>query len=46
MPGHPKMSLVSMGVYIFAAETLVRELIADAKDKDSQHDFGRNIIPG
>ena len=45
MPGHPKLSLVSMGVYIFAAETLVRELIADAKDKDSQHDFGRNIIP-
>ncbi len=45
MPGNPKMSLVSMGVYIFAAETLVRELIADAKNKESQHDFGRNIIP-
>jgi glucose-1-phosphate adenylyltransferase len=45
MPGNPDLSLVSMGVYIFAAETLVRELIADAKDKDSQHDFGRNIIP-
>jgi glucose-1-phosphate adenylyltransferase len=45
MPGNPDMSLVSMGVYIFAAETLVRELIADAKHKESQHDFGRNIIP-
>jgi glucose-1-phosphate adenylyltransferase len=45
MPGNPDMSLVSMGVYVFAAETLVRELIADAKDKESQHDFGRNIIP-
>ncbi|MGQ9688542.1 MAG: glucose-1-phosphate adenylyltransferase [Desulfobaccales bacterium] len=45
MPGNPDMSLVSMGVYIFEAETLVRELIADAKNKDSQHDFGRNIIP-
>lgn len=45
MPGNPDMSLVSMGVYIFAAETLVRELIADAKNKESQHDFGRNIIP-
>lgn len=45
MPGNPEMSLVSMGVYVFAAETLVRELIADAKNRDSQHDFGRNIIP-
>uniref|UniRef100_A0A7V6A5N2 Glucose-1-phosphate adenylyltransferase n=1 Tax=Desulfobacca acetoxidans TaxID=60893 RepID=A0A7V6A5N2_9BACT len=45
MPGNPEMSLVSMGVYVFGAETLVRELIADAKNKDSQHDFGRNIIP-
>ncbi|MFZ2088807.1 MAG: glucose-1-phosphate adenylyltransferase, partial [Desulfobaccales bacterium] len=45
MPGNPDMSLVSMGVYIFAGETLVRELIADAKNQDSQHDFGRNIIP-
>ncbi len=45
IPGNPEMSLVSMGVYVFAAETLVRELIADAKNKESQHDFGRNIIP-
>ena len=45
MPENPEMSLVSMGVYIFAAETLVRELIADAKRKDSKHDFGRDIIP-
>jgi glucose-1-phosphate adenylyltransferase len=45
MPGNPEMSLVSMGVYVFEAETLVRELIADAKNKESQHDFGRNIIP-
>jgi glucose-1-phosphate adenylyltransferase len=45
MPENPDMSLVSMGVYVFEAETLVRELIADAKNKESQHDFGRNIIP-
>ena len=45
MPGNPEMSLVSMGVYIFEAETLVRELIVDAKNKESKHDFGRNIIP-
>lgn len=45
MPENPDYSLVSMGVYVFAAEVLVRELIADAKNPDSQHDFGRNIIP-
>lgn len=45
LPDNPEMSLVSMGVYVFAAETLVRELIADAKRKDSKHDFGRDIIP-
>jgi glucose-1-phosphate adenylyltransferase len=45
MPGNPDFSLVSMGVYIFKAEVLVQEIIADAKNPDSQHDFGRNIIP-
>ncbi len=45
MPGQPDIALASMGVYIFRAETLVQEVIADAKRPDSQHDFGRNIIP-
>jgi len=45
MPGNPEFSLVSMGVYIFQAKTLVQEVIADSKNPDSQHDFGRNIIP-
>jgi glucose-1-phosphate adenylyltransferase len=45
MPGNPEFSLVSMGVYVFKAEVLVQEVIADAKNPDSQHDFGRNIIP-
>ncbi len=45
MPGNPDYSLVSMGVYVFEAEVLVRELIADAKNSKSRHDFGRNIIP-
>ena len=45
MPGNPDYSLVSMGVYVFEAEVLVRQLIADAKNTKSQHDFGRNIIP-
>src|SRR5687767_12028517 len=34
-----------MGIYIFKGEVLVRALDEDAADADSQHDFGRNIIP-
>ena len=42
--GNDEVSLVSMGVYIFNTARLVRELIRDSK-KDSQHDFGRDILP-
>ena len=35
----------SMGIYIFNTETLLKELIADAEDPDSKHDFGHNILP-
>ena len=35
----------SMGIYIFTYKTLRDELIKDAKDKESEHDFGKNIIP-
>jgi glucose-1-phosphate adenylyltransferase len=45
MPGHPDVALASMGVYIFRAETLIQEVIRDAKDQASKHDFGMNIIP-
>jgi glucose-1-phosphate adenylyltransferase len=45
IPGNCGMSLVSMGVYVFTTKKLVRELINDAKDPNSRHDFGRNIIP-
>ena len=36
--------MVSMGVYIFDTEVLVRAVSEDAKKK-SHHDFGRDIIP-
>jgi glucose-1-phosphate adenylyltransferase len=45
IPGMPEKSLVSMGVYVFNTARLVRELIRDAKDANSQHDFGKNVIP-
>ena len=45
MPGAPDVTLGSMGIYIFRADVLVRALEEDAARADSQHDFGRNIIP-
>jgi glucose-1-phosphate adenylyltransferase len=45
VPGSPDVALASMGIYIFKADVLVRALEADAIRPDSQHDFGRNIIP-
>jgi len=45
VPGTPGVALASMGIYIFKADVLVRALEADAMRADSQHDFGRNIIP-
>lgn len=44
-PAHPKNNLASMGVYIFSYKTLRKYMTADAKVKDSAHDFGKNIIP-
>ena len=45
LPDNPDFSLVSMGVYIFNAGVLVEEVIKDAKNKTSKHDFGGDIIP-
>ena len=43
-PSNPEMVLVSMGIYLFNTEVLVKSVIVDAK-KDTVHDFGRSIIP-
>ena len=45
IPGHPDLCLASMGNYIFEAEELINEVVEDAKDENSSHDFGKNIIP-
>ncbi|USD61471.1 glucose-1-phosphate adenylyltransferase [Vibrio sp. SCSIO 43140] len=45
IPGHPDMALVSMGNYIFEAESLCKELRLDAENENSSHDFGKDIIP-
>lgn len=44
-PEHPKSNLASMGIYIFNWKLLRKKLIADMKDSDSNHDFGKDIIP-
>ena len=45
VPGSPEVALASMGIYIFRFDVLVRALEEDAINPESQHDFGRNIIP-
>jgi glucose-1-phosphate adenylyltransferase len=45
MPGKPGSALASMGVYVFNADFLYEQLIRDADDPQSSHDFGKNIIP-
>jgi glucose-1-phosphate adenylyltransferase len=41
----PNSVYASMGNYVFTAGALVDALIEDAKDEDSAHDLGGNIIP-
>jgi glucose-1-phosphate adenylyltransferase len=45
MPGKPDRALASMGIYIFNARFLYRELERDMADPNSSHDFGKDIIP-
>jgi glucose-1-phosphate adenylyltransferase len=45
MPGHPDRALASMGIYIFNARFLYKELERDIHDPESNHDFGKDIIP-
>jgi len=46
MPDNPNLCLASMGIYIFAARLMYELLCQDATRPDSDHDFGKNIIPG
>ena len=44
-PVKAKNNLASMGVYVFRWQYLRYYLEKDAKNSESAHDFGRNIIP-
>jgi glucose-1-phosphate adenylyltransferase len=45
MPGRPGMALASMGIYVFNKGFLFEQLIKDADNHQSSHDFGKDIIP-
>ena len=45
MPGREDVALASMGIYVFNTEFLYEQLIRDADDPASGHDFGKDIIP-
>ncbi|MGB9094596.1 MAG: glucose-1-phosphate adenylyltransferase [Gallionella sp.] len=45
IPGKPGMCLASMGIYVFNSKFLFEQLIRDADDKRSSHDFGKDLIP-
>ena len=45
MPNNPDLALASMGIYVFKTDFLVDFLRADAEDTNSNHDFGKDIIP-
>ena len=44
-PAHPESTLASMGIYIFKWNVLKTALLEDHENKDSDHDFGKNVIP-
>jgi glucose-1-phosphate adenylyltransferase len=44
MPGDPTRCLASMGNYLFTTDVLVQEIVRDAGDPNSVHDFGKSIV--
>ena len=44
-PKEPDSNLASMGIYIFKWNVLRQALIEDNANKESDHDFGKNVIP-
>ncbi len=45
IPGHPDLCMASMGNYLFNTEFLYEQLIKDADNEQSVHDFSKDIIP-
>jgi len=45
IPGSPDQALASMGIYVFETQFLFDQLRRDAADPNSNHDFGKDIVP-
>ncbi len=45
IPRKPDKIYGSMGIYVFNQSVLMQELLEDAKNHKSSHDFGKDIIP-
>jgi glucose-1-phosphate adenylyltransferase len=45
MPQDPERVYASMGNYVFSTDLLLEELYKDGENEQSQHDFGKNILP-
>ncbi len=45
IPGQSDRALASMGIYVFNTDFLYEQLIRDADDPQSSHDFGHDLIP-
>ncbi len=44
-PRHPQSNLANMGVYLFNSTVLEQLLRGDSHRRDSNHDFGKDILP-
>ncbi len=45
LPGRTDISLASMGIYVFNTDFLCEQLIRDADNTYSSHDFGKDVLP-
>lgn len=45
LPGRENVALASMGIYVFNTQFLYEQLIADAEAAESNHDFGKDVLP-
>ncbi len=45
LPSNPELCLANMGVYVFSTSVLAEAVAKDSRQKNSQHDFGKNIFP-
>ena len=44
-PKQPKSNTASMGIYMFDWKVLRKGLVEDNLDEESEHDFGKNVLP-